>query len=189
MNNKGKKWTVEDDNFLVEKWGSLKLESIAKSLGRTQRSVQDRAYHKLKLGQQIQWYTLKEIQDMTGINKDTIRKRIIRSGIKHIRGKTKQKPYMLDDTGLRKFLKDNQDLWHTKNLTINIFTNEKWYLDKVETDKAKVKKLNKTWTEYEDNVLLMRLKEGYSYEDIAKELGRTADGCFGRHRYKYRLKY
>ena len=32
MNNKGKKWTAEDDNFLVEKWGSLKLESIAKIL-------------------------------------------------------------------------------------------------------------------------------------------------------------
>ena len=83
---------------------------------------------------------------------------------------------------------ENQDLWHTKNLTINIFSYEKCYLEKVEADKFKTNKYNKAWSEYEHNIMLDRLSRGFTYEDIAKELNRTTEGVFGRHKYKYRLK-
>ena len=72
------RWTEEEDNFLVEKWDTMKLESIAKRLNRTPRAVEERAYNTLKLGTRNQWYTLKEVQEMTGINKVTIRKRIVK---------------------------------------------------------------------------------------------------------------
>ena len=36
------RWTEEEDNFLVEKWDTLKLESIAKRLNRTPRAVEER---------------------------------------------------------------------------------------------------------------------------------------------------
>ena len=68
---------------------------------------------------------------MTGINKVTIRKRITRHNIPHHRGKTKQRPFMLDEVQLRRFLRDYHFLWHHKNLTINLFSDQKWYLDKV----------------------------------------------------------
>ena len=183
-----KKWTKEEDNFLVENWGKIKVDTLCKKLGRTKRAVEERAYNTLRLGHQAQWYTLLEIQYMTGINKDTIRKRIVKTNFKCMRARTKQKPYMLDEFQLKRFLKENQDLWHTKNLTINIFSNEKWYLEKVEADKFKTNKYNKAWSEYEDNIMLDRLSRGFTYEDIAKELNRTAEGVFGRHKYKYRLK-
>ena len=132
MNTKAKrtrkKWTKEEDNFLVENWGKIKVDTLCKKLGRTKRAVEERAYNSLRLGHQAQWYTLLEIQYMTGINKDTIRKRIVKTNFKCMRARTKQKPYMLDEFQLKRFLKEIQDLWHTKNLTINIFSNEKWYL-------------------------------------------------------------
>ena len=113
------RWSEEEDNFLVEKWDTMKLESIAKRLNRTPRAVEERAYNTLKLGTRNQWYTLKEVQEMTGINKVTIRKRIVKDNIPHYRGKTKQKPFMFDEVQLKRFLKDYQFLWHHKNLTIN----------------------------------------------------------------------
>ena len=72
-----KKWTKEEDNFLVENWVNIKVDTLCIKLGRTKRAVEERAYNTLRLGHQTQWYTLLEIQYMTGINKDTIRIRIV----------------------------------------------------------------------------------------------------------------
>ena len=47
------RWTEEEDNFLVEKWDTMKLERIAKKLGRSKRAVEERAYNTLKLGVEI----------------------------------------------------------------------------------------------------------------------------------------
>ena len=126
---------------------------------------------------------------MLGVNKCTIRKRIIKSNFPHHRSKTKQKAYMLDEFQLRKFLKENQDLWHYDNLTINIFENEMpWLKAKKEADRNKLKKYKKAWSEEEDFRMLDMLRNNYTYEEVAKKLNRTVEGCKGRHRYKYRWK-
>ena len=115
------KWTKEEDNYLKENWGKLKIDTLCKRLNRSKRAVQERAYRTLNLGSQLQWYSLKEVADITGINKDTIRKKIISQNLPHHRAKTKQRPYMLDINQLMKFLKENQDLWRYDSLTINVF--------------------------------------------------------------------
>ena len=43
-------------------------------------------------------------------------------------------------------------------------------------------------SEEEDFRMLDLLRNGYSYEEVAKKLNRTVEGCKGRHRYKYRWK-
>ena len=40
-----KKWTKEEDNFLVENWGKIKVDTLCKKLGRTKRAVEERAYN------------------------------------------------------------------------------------------------------------------------------------------------
>ena len=186
------RWTEEEDNFLVEKWDTLKLESIAKRLNRTPRAVEERAYNTLKLGTRNQWYTLKEIQAMTGISKVAIRKRITRHNIPHHRGKTKQRPFMLDEVQLRRFLRDYHFLWHHKNLTINLFSDQKWYLDKVEHELEEGSnqiKRNKLYSEYEDEVLLNGVKNNLTYEEIGKLINRSESSVRARHRYKYNYLY
>ena len=37
--------------------------------------------------------------------------------------------------------------------------------------------------------MLDRVKRGYTYEQIAQELGRTTQGVIGRHRFKYNYRY
>ena len=184
------KWTKEEDNYLKENWGKLKIDTLCKRLNRSKRAVQERAYRTLNLGSQLQWYSLKEVADITGINKDTIRKKIISQNLPHHRAKTKQKPYMLDINQLMKFLKENQDLWRYDSLTINVFElKTKWLVEKIEKDKTTLKKYNKSWTDYEDKVMLDRVKRGYSYEQIAEELGRTVQGVRGRHRFRYNYRF
>ena len=96
---------------------------------------------------------------------------------------------MLDEFQLRKFLKENQDLWHYDNLTINIFENEvPWLREKKEADRNKLKKYKKAWSEEEDFRMLDMLRNNYTYEEVAKKLNRTVEGVKGRHRYKYRWK-
>ena len=189
---KPNRWTEEEDNFLVEKWDTMKLESIAKKLGRSKRAVEERAYNTLKLGCRNQWYTLKEVQEMTGISKVAIRKRIVKDNIPHHRGKTKQKPFMFDEVQLKRFLKDYQFLWHHKNLTINLFSDQKWYKDKVEYELKEASnqaKRHKPYSEYEDEVLLNSIKQGLSYEEIGKLINRSETSVRARHRYKYNFLY
>ena len=190
MKRSRKKWSKEEDEYLKENWGRLKIESIVKKLGRSRRSVEERAYNTLKLGQQMPWYSLKEVAEMIGVNKDTIRKRIIKYDLPHYRAKTKQKPYMMDEACIRHFLRENQDVWHYDNLTINLFERkDKWLVNKIERDKLRTKKHNKTWTDEEDAILLDRLKRGYSYEEISKEINRTEQSVYGRHRFGHRFQY
>ena len=40
-----KKWTREEDNFLVENWGKIKVDTLCKKLQRTKRAVEERAYN------------------------------------------------------------------------------------------------------------------------------------------------
>ena len=184
-----KLWTKEEEEYLQDKWGCVKIESICKYLNRSKRAVEDRAYRVLNLGSQNSWYTAKEIAEMLQVNKATIVKRIIKNNFPHHRGKTKQKPYMLDEVQLRRFLKENQDLWHYDNLTINIFENEVgWLKAKKEADKNKLKKYKKSWSEEESFRMIDLLRNGYNYEEVAQKLNRTIEGVKGHHRYKYRWK-
>ena len=186
------RWTEEEDNFLVEKWDTMKLERIAKKLGRSKRAVEERAYNTLKLGCRNQWYTLKEVQEMTGISKVAIRKRIVKDNISHHRGKTKQKPFMFDEVQLKRFLKDYQFFRHHKNLTINLFSDQKWYKDKVENELKEASnqiKRHKPYSEYEDEVLLNSIKQGLTYEEIGKLINRSETSVKARHRYKYNYLY
>ena len=184
-----KLWTKEEEEYLRDKWGCVKIESICKYLNRSKRAIEDRAYRVLNLGSQNSWYTAKEIAEMLQVNKATIVKRITKNNYPHHRGKTKQKPYMLDEVQLRRFLRENQDLWHYDNLTINIFENEMlWLREKKEADRNKLKKYKKSWSEEEDFRMLDMLRNNYTYEEVAKKLNRTVEGVKGRHRYKYRWK-
>ena len=183
--DKGIHWTKEEEDYLAEKWDNMKKENIAKKLGRTVSAIETKA-KRLKLGSRNQWYSLLEIEKMTGISASYIRKLIVRDNLPCHKGKTNKKTYMFDDKQLKSFLKKYQDVWHYKNLTINIFENQKWYWDKVERDKEVNCKRHKFYTKDDDKILFEMFKVGYSYEDIALTLNRTAKSVRARHVYRYK---
>ena len=183
----GRRWINEENEYLKTNWGNLKIDTICKTLGRTKRAVEEQAYIKLKLGAQASWYTLLEVEAMTGINKDTIRKNIIKYNLSHKRGKTIQKPYMLTEDNVREFLCKCPHLWNYYNLKINFWSGRTpaWLEEKIITDKENYKSKNKRWTELEDSILLDRFNRGYAFEDIAKEVNKDAESVYKRLRYKY----
>jgi hypothetical protein len=142
---------------------------------------------KLKLGVQSSWYTLLEVEALTGINKDTIRKNIIKYNLNHRRGKTIQRPYMLTEDNIREFLYKCPHLWNYYNLEIDFWHDRtpKWLSEKMIADKESYKSKNKRWTELEDIILLDRFNRGYTFEDIAKEVKKDAESVYRRLRYKY----
>ena len=99
---------------------------------------------------------------------------------------------MFDEVQLKRFLKDYQFLWHHKNLTINLFSDQKWYKDKVDYELKEADnqvKRHKPYSEYEDNVLLNSVKQGLSYEEIGRLINRSEVSVRARHRYKYNYLY
>ena len=181
----GQRWTKRECDYLKESWGRLKLSSIAKKINRTENAIIHMAYN-LKLGNQANWYTCKEIEEMTGINRTTVINLIKRHNLDHSRGKTKQRSYQMNEDQIRAMLAKSPNSWNYYNLTIDLWASKpQWLKDKMETDKNKSKKVNKRWSEKEDFILLDRINNNISIDRIITETGRDYRSIKNRLQYKY----
>ena len=100
MNNR--RWTKEEENYLVEKWGKIKVSSISKKLNRTEGSIKRKAV-RLNLGVQMQWYSVNEVAYMFGFSRRKVIFLIETGKINYLRDKTKKKRYMIDEDSLMEF--------------------------------------------------------------------------------------
>ena len=171
MNNR--RWTKEEENYLVEKWGKMKVSSISKKLNRTEGSIKRKAV-RLNLGVQMQWYSVNEVAYMFGFSRRKVIFLIETGKISYLRDKTKKKRYMVDEDSLVKFMKEYQDIWDTRKLTINILkTKPDWFKEKEISDKNICFKRYNHWSEYETRALIDRYHRGWTLEAIAGEIGRS----------------
>lgn len=175
-----KKWTKEEREYLKENWGSIKVDTIAKTLKRSKKAIGNQAYY-LGLGTQMKWYSPREIADILGVHLSTIKRYMNEGKLESVRDKTKNKRRMSSEQQIRTFMKKHQDLWDTRKVTINLYTNEvKWYKEKMERDKQRPLKRNSSYTETETKILIDRYRRGWSMEDIAKELSRNEKSIYNR---------
>lgn len=175
-----KKWTKEEREYLKENWGSIKVDTIAKTLKRSKKAIENQAYY-LGLGTQMKWYSPREIADILGVHLSTIKRYMDEGKLESVRDKTKNKRRMSSEQQIRTFMKKHQDLWDTRKVTINLYTNEvKWYKEKMERDKQRPLKRNSSYTETETKILIDRYRRGWSMEDIAKELSRNEKSIYNR---------
>ena len=175
-----KKWTKEEREYLKENWGSIKVDTIAKTLKRSKKAIENQAYY-LGLGTQMKWYSPREIADILGVHLSTIKRYMDEGKLESVRDKTKNKRRMSSEQQIRTFMKKHQDLWDTRKVTINLYTNEvKWYKEKMERDKQRPLKRNSSYTETETKILIDRYRRGWSMEDIAKELSRNKKSIYNR---------
>lgn len=175
-----KKWTKEEREYLKENWGSIKVDTIAKTLKRSKKAIENQAYY-LGLGTQMKWYSPREIADILGVHLSTIKRYMDEGKLESVRDKTKNKRRMSSEQQIRTFMKKHQDLWDTRKVTINLYTNEvKWYKEKMERDKQRPLKRNSSYTETETKILIDRYRRGWSMEAIAKELSRNEKSIYNR---------
>ena len=171
VNNR--RWKKEEENFLVEKWGKMKVSSISKKINRTEGAIKRKAV-RLNLGVQMQWYSVNEVAYMFGFSKRKVIFLIQTGKINYLRDKTKKKRYMIDEDSLMKFMKEYQNLWDTRKLTINIYQKKpNWFKEKEISDKNISIKKHNYWSETETKILIDRYHKGWTLESIAEEIGRS----------------
>ena len=183
----GCKWTTEEEDLLIEDWANdkLTLDYIAKKHNRTIQAIKLKAM-KMELGpraEYIEHLTIDIIAEEFGIHRDKV-ERWIKNGLKCSEKRIGKHKYIIDSDDLLEWLKNNQDKFNAANLSIYLFATEpQWLKDKRKNDialKTINKNNNKEWTNSEDLMLQNFIKQGISYDKIAKRLGRTESACIGR---------
>lgn len=181
----GKNWTPEEEAYLQDKWGTLSVSTIAKSLGRSIDAVVVRS-QRLGLGSHlasdvrisVNQLMLALYQADTGSTGYTMHK-LIREGLPVKTHKVKTKSFRVID--IDEFWKWAED--HKEFLDFSKF--EEYSLGK-EPDWAKVKRKadfqklqqqgehNEVWTGATDQKLKRMLSQHkYTYRDLSKELNRS----------------
>lgn len=169
-------WTKRDDEDLKNAWSDFSLETVAERLGRTKDAVTVRA-KRLGLGSAYQNdITASEVARMLGI---ACPKNVIRwknKGLKMKHNGTKS-PWRIGYDNLINFLKNNQDLWDSRNMELYALGHEpKWLIEKRRTDMSMPGMHKQKWTEREDSLLISYYNMDRSIEDIADVLQRTVRG-------------
>lgn len=176
-----KKWSIEEVEYLEEKWGMTSIPSIAKHLGRSINSVKNKAY-KLGLGRFIhqgEYITLHQLITAIGQkqNYSYLNERLERDGfpIKYkIMINDKVKVVYIED--FWKWTKANQTKIDFSKFEENsLGPEESWVKAKRKLDKAKNREYKTTpWTIQEDRRLEQELnKYKYSYIELSKMFNRT----------------
>ena len=183
MNNMGQRrnWSLEELQYLEEKWGATSIPAIAKHLGRSIQSVKNKAYRLglLRFTDQGEYVTLHQLMIAIGQkqNYSYLNMRLERDGFP-IKYKT-----MINEKVKIVYIKDFWE-WTKVNQTKIDFSNfeenmlgpeEKWVKIKRKLDKAKKREYKTTpWTIQEDKRLEQELnKYKYSYVDLSKMFNRT----------------
>ncbi|MDU3722077.1 MAG: hypothetical protein E7G24_02550 [Clostridium celatum] len=176
-----KNWSIEEVEYLEEKWGMTSIPSIAKHLGRSINSVKNKAY-RLGLGRFIhqgEYITLHQLISAIGQkqNYSYLNERLERDGfpIKYkIMINKKIKVIYIKE--FWEWTKINQSKIDFSNFEENMLGPEdEWVKVKRKNDKLKKKTFKTTpWTEQEDRRLEQELnKYKYSYKELSEMFNRT----------------
>lgn len=176
---KHKKWTPEEIAYLHKYMGYKTVYELAKSLHRTRSSVKSKS---ISLGYKggfignTELYTMRDVAALTGMTKDQISITWQRNGlpVKH------QGMFVtVSESQLLKFMKNNPNLWDKSKCDAHFFGKYAWFRESGE------RKVNRVWTEYEDQRLKFLRSKGLTYKQIGDQIGRTEDAIRSRlHKQK-----
>ena len=172
-------WSEEDINYLKENWGQITLERLSKNLKRSKAAVIHKA-KVLKLGAMIDSdYSVLKIEDICqimGVERHTVTTYWQRLGLvvnsKRITKKTSY--YYVEWDDLISFLEAHQDIWDSRRIDLYMLGEEsEWLKNKRKLDEKRPKMTKKEYEAKEDILILKLVKQGKSYQEIAKLLDRT----------------
>ncbi|MBQ8994149.1 MAG: winged helix-turn-helix transcriptional regulator [Turicibacter sp.] len=173
-------WSDEELEYLHQWWGIKKPKVIAEMINRSEEAVLKKASEE-GLGTRVgDGYTATELAHLLGVSKHRVCVFINKYGLVAKKNRSlKRKTYCIKEKEIIKFLRDNQELWDSRKLTVNIFLqknkkNPEWFEEKLKKDRQgeSYKEIN-YWSPREDKVLLDLFFKGYTQKEIAEELGRS----------------
>lgn len=167
-------WSDEDIAFLVDMWGELSPNKIAKELQRRPTAVRRQA-EKLKLTTKTAGYLIpSEVGRMLNREAETIRYWITNSGLKAVKKKyLRRNSYLIDPKDLKEFLIANPEKWKAIDMKENdLFIDEVWLANK-RAEEMKTPNDSKLWSITEEQTLLDYINEGKTNREISELMGRT----------------
>lgn len=172
-------WTSEEERIFSELWGQISIEVIAKKLSRSIYSLKVKAI-RMGLGSVISnntdVLTVSDITNVLGVTRD----KVISWSKKGLKLKTKKisnnkKFYYVEWNDLINFLKNNQDLWDASKVDYYMLGEEyDWLIKKRKEDFINKPLSYRVWSNKEKVAAVNYFKLGYSYEEIAKLINRSA---------------
>lgn len=174
-----KVWTLEEEKYLKDNWGTVTIETLSSKMHRSIFSLKVRAV-RLGLGSMIcsnqEDLSINDVVNTLGVTRDVVVKNWGKKGlnIKH-KEITKNKSYMIVNLeDLIIFLKNNQNLWDSRNVgPYELGEESDWLLEKRSKDRALNPRYYHRFTEYEKKQIITLFKFGKSYEEIAVLLNRS----------------
>ena len=179
---KGKSWTKEELDYLVDKWGSVSVDTICSKLNRSEYAILNKVY-RLGLGRYIDngdYITVRQLFIAIGYNHfDTYK---IKSWIENRGFPVKNK--LIKEKRIRVIYLDDFWKWAEENKNFIDFSNftrytlgkePEWVELKRQTDILRRHKYKMTpWTQREDEYLIFLVNQfKYSYKEISELTGRT----------------
>lgn len=172
---KKRRWTEEEENFLIEKYTITNMDSLCKILQRTERAITFKATN-LDLDRHTGYITCKKLSIATGVdykalinNKELIKvKRQYNNGV--------LATYVREDI-FWVWARKNIEKIDTRRLEKNLvhFINVPLWFKRL-NKKSKVPKKYKFWTRAEiETLIFLREHCNYTYKEIAKRMGRSKE--------------
>lgn len=179
---KGKKWSNEEIDYLIEMYGRFKLPTIAKKLRRSVYAVEVKAY-RIGLGGSLDAQdsvSKEQIRSVCNVTTYMVNKWINTYGLKSIKKVTsKEKAFCLikiDD--FWDFAFKNNEIIDFSKIEKNILGLEPDWVDtfRKRDFKKKVSLHGKKWTKSEVEEAKRLFKKGLSYKEIAVRINRSYNG-------------
>ena len=167
-----RKWTDEEDEYLINNWGVLEMQTLMKNLDRTFNAINKRAKtHRLGSATKTNYFTRTEIAKMLGVDYYTLDKLGLKFKKRAFRVR---KTNIITQENLFKWLKKNPDKYYAKNIPEYALGIEPEWLVKKRKYESNYR-LRRRWSEVEDFNLKSLVKAKIPYDQIAIELNRNVN--------------
>jgi excisionase family DNA binding protein len=175
----GKHWTIEEEDFLKEKVGTLSFPALAKRLGRSVNAIEVRIRRlgldntKLLSGK----LTANELARALNIDNHTIYRWIENHGLKSVKKITRQsaKFNLISVDDFWKWAKQNKEkINFTKIDPLLLLPEPEWVHEERKRDYHTIPKRQAAiWTEQEDKRLISLLNANYTQKEIGQMMNRS----------------
>ena len=128
-------WSKEEEELLIDLWGTISIEKLAKELNRTESSIRNKVFN-LGLGSAInnnyEGLKIQEICELFNISRTVVDGYWIPLGLKYKTRKISEKSSYryVEIKDLLEFLELNQNIWDSRNLEKDILGKEPEWLNK-----------------------------------------------------------
>lgn len=166
-------WTAEEEERLRELCEKYTKSDIARLMKRSKSSVNNK---RRELGiepllETTDKWTFSQITEAVGVSKGVVNKTWVKHGLKF-----QKRAYfrLVEEKDLHKFMQEHFELWDATKCDYYLFCQYEWFLEKLKQDKKQpIERKKHYWTDYQKRQFDILARRGYSYREIAKEIGKT----------------